>query len=75
MFSFPHLMQKFNESTKSHLAPFLMQQVFNFKEFVKGYLHEVADKLVSYSRPLQFRFYMSQGVPLMQYKIHPTKSD
>ena len=75
VFSFPHLMQKFNECTQSHPTPFLMQQVPNFKEFVKGYLHEGADKLVGHSKPLQFRFYMSQGIPLMQYKIHPTKSD
>ena len=75
VFSFPHLMQKFNECTQSHPAPFLMQQVPNFKEFVKGYLHEGADQLVGHSKPLQFRFYMSQGTPLMQYKIHPTKSE
>ena len=58
VFSFPHLMQKFNECTQTHLAPFLMQQVPNFKDFVKGYLHEGAYKLVGHSKPLQFRFYM-----------------
>ena len=56
VFSFPHLMQKFNECTQSHPAPFLMQQVLDFKEFVKGYLHEGADKLVGHSKPLQFKF-------------------
>ena len=75
VFSFPHLMKRFNECTLSHPAPFLMQQVPDFKEFVKGYLHEGVDRLVGHSKPLQFRFYMSQGIPLMQYKIHPTKSD
>ena len=75
VFSFPHLMQKFNECTQSHPALFLMQQVLNFKEFAKGYVHEGADKLVGHSKPLQFRFYISQGIPLMLYKIHPTKSD
>ena len=24
-------------------------------------------------KPLQFKIYKSQGIPLMQYKIHPTK--
>ena len=68
VFSFPHLMQKFNECTQTHRAPFVMQQVPNFKEFVKDYLHERDDKLVGHSKPLQFGFYMSQGIPLMQYK-------
>ena len=60
---------------QTHPAPFLIKKVPNFKDFVKGYLHEGGDKLVGHSKPLQFRFYMSEGVPLMQYKIHPTKSD
>ena len=60
---------------QTHPAPFLIKKVPNFKDFVKGYLHEGGDKLVGHSKPLQFRLYMSEGVPLMQYKIHPTKSD
>ena len=75
VFTFPHLMQKFNECTQSHPTPFLMQQVPDFKGFVKGYLHEGIGKIVRHSKPLQFRFYMSQGIPLMQYKVHPAKSD
>ena len=74
-FTFPHLMKLFNECVTMQPAPFLLQKVANFKDFVKGCLHDGADSLVGHSKPLQFRFYMSDGIPLMQYKIHPKNVD
>ena len=75
VFTFPHLMKIFNECVSMHPAPFLLQKVADFKGFVKGCLHDGADSLVGHSKPLQFRFYMSDGIPLMQYKVHPKNVD
>ena len=69
-------MKLYNECVSMQPAPFLLQEVANFKDFVKGCLHDGADSLVGHSKPLQFRFYMSSdGIPLMQYKIHPKNVD
>lgn len=70
-FTFPHLMKLFNECVSMQPAPFLLQKVASFKDFVKGCLHDGTDSLVGHSKPLQFRFHMSDGIPLMQYKVHP----
>ena len=75
IFTFPHLMKIFNECVSMHPAPFLLQKVADFKGFVKGCLHDGADSLVGHSKPLQFRFYLNDGVPLMQYKLHPKNVD
>ena len=52
-----------------------MQEVLNFKDLIKGYLHEGVSKLVGHSKPLQYRFYMIQEYTMMQYKIYPTIND
>ncbi len=75
IFTFPHLMKIFNECVNMHPAPFLLQKMADFKGFVKGCLHDGADSLMGHSKPLQFRFYMSDGIPLMQYKVHPKNVD
>jgi len=57
-FTFPHLMQSFNECVSMNPAPFLVKEVPDFKKFMEGYMCDGKDRLIGHSKPLQFRFYM-----------------
>ena len=69
----PHLMRTFNECTNCRPAPFLMTEVFDFKGFIDGYLCDGQDKLIGHSKPLHFRFFMQDDIPVMQYKMNHTQ--
>ena len=40
-----------------------------------GYICDGKERLIGHSKPLQFRFYMQDSVPLMQYKMHPKATE
>ena len=70
----PDLMASFMEAGDPTIVPYLIHEVVDFKEWVKGYYHEFGqDRLIGHSKAHQFRFYVDpQGVPLMQYKVFCT---
>jgi len=68
-------MQSFNDCISMHPAPFLVKEVPDFKGYVDGYICDGKERLVGHSKPLQFRFYMQDGTPLMQYKLHPKSTE
>ena len=69
-YTLPHLMDTLRTCSSSSPAPFLLTQVPDFKKYCDGYLCDGQDILVGHSKPLQFRFFMQDETPMMQYKAH-----
>ena len=69
-YTFPHLMDTLRNISSSSPAPFLLTKIPNFKQYCDGYLCDGQDILVGHSKPLQFRFFMQDETPMMQYKAH-----
>ena len=63
------LMKAFMESQELSFLPEFIQEVGDFKSFVKGYLYSGATKLIGLEEMHLFRFYVeSDGNPVMKYK-------
>lgn len=57
----PRLMESFMDC-KTHLViPHFIAEILDFKEFVDGYLGSGRNFLSSYSKSLQFKFYMDSN--------------
>ena len=69
-YTLPHLMDTLRNSSSSSPAPFLLTKIPDFKQYCDGYLCDGQDILVGHSKPLQFRFFMQDETPMMQYKAH-----
>ena len=52
------------------MIPHLVEEVPDFKAFIKPYIVDGKDLLVGHTKPQQFRFYMrDDGLPALQYKL------
>ena len=69
-YTLPHLMDTLRNSSSLSPAPFLLTKIPDFKQYCDGYLCDGQDILVGHSKPLQFRFFMQDETPMMQYKAH-----
>jgi hypothetical protein len=67
----PLLMKSYMDLDEDPVIPGLIEEVPNFKEFVKPYISD--DTLIGHTKGRQFLFYKGEnGNPLMQYKLRCT---
>ncbi|CAM6127292.1 unnamed protein product [Calypogeia fissa] len=72
-YTLPHLMSLLMKARKPNPVPHFLQEVPDFKSYLKGFLLTGSDKLVGHLKPRQFRFYVRDDkMPCLQYKM---KSD
>ena len=58
------------------IIPHTIEEVPDFKAFIKLYIQSGAHRLIKHTKAQQFRFYMrSDGVPAMQYNLLCTTQD
>ena len=69
-YTLPHLMDTLRTSSASSPAPFMLTKVPDFKKYCDGYICDGQETLIGHSKPLQFRFFMQDDTPVMQYKAH-----
>ena len=63
------LMKTFMHSQELSFMPEVIQEVADFKSFVKDYLHSGASTLIGLGEMHLFKFYIdNEGVPVMTYK-------
>ena len=75
-FVFPDLMKEFMTSRHLPFVPQLIQEVADFKAFIKDYHHDGASVLKGIIDMDLFQFYVDdQGWPVMQYKKSSTNAD
>ena len=75
-FVLPDLMKEFMTSQHLPFVPQLIQEVADFKAFIKDYHHDGASALKGIIDMHLFRFYVDdQGWPVMQYKKSSTDAD
>jgi hypothetical protein len=60
--TYPRLLELFKECSSPPPMGSLIQEVPDWKEFIEGYARE---DLIGHSAPLQFRFWMKNGKPIM----------
>ena len=63
-------MDTLRTSSASSPAPFMLTKVPDFKKYCDGYICDGQETLIGHSKPLQFRFFMQDDTPVMQYKAH-----
>jgi hypothetical protein len=64
----PLFMKSYMDLDEDPVIPGLIEEVPNFKEFVKPYISD--DTLIGHMKGRQFLFYKGEnGKPLMQYKL------
>ena len=52
------------------VIPHMIEEIPNFKAFIKPYMLKGGERLVGHTKTQQFRFYMKDdGVPAMQFKL------
>jgi hypothetical protein len=51
-----------------NFTPYLIEEVYNFKDFVGKHLLDGIQKIVGIKSPQYFKFNMVDGTPVMQYK-------
>ena len=65
----PLLMKSFMDCETEPLIPHLIEEVLDFKSFVKGYLGRGGQFLEGHSKVQQFKFHMDpSGWPMKEYK-------
>ena len=66
----PLLMQSYMEMEEVPFIPHLIEEVPDFKAYVKPYIGMKKKQLVGYSNGRQYRFFMDDNEwPIMQYKL------
>jgi hypothetical protein len=67
----PSLMKSFMllDPNSQKIIPSLIEEVPEFKDFIKPFIASGRDKLIGHTRGQQFKFSMHNGEPIMQYKI------
>jgi len=69
----PLLMQSYMDMEEDAMIPHLVEEVPNFKEFIKPYIAKGTKKLIGHTKGRQFKFFMDDnGWPIMQYKLNCT---
>ena len=64
----PLFMKSYMDLNEDHVFPGLIEEVPDFKEFVKPYISD--DTLIGHTKERQFLLYRGEyGNPLMQYKL------
>jgi hypothetical protein len=67
----PLLMKSYMDLDEDPVSPRLIEEVPDFKEFVKPYISD--DTLIGHTKGRQFQFYRGKNSnPLMQYKLRCT---
>ena len=66
----PLLMKSYMDLDNVPVIPHMIEEIPNFKAFIKPYMLKGGDRLVGHTKAQQFRFYMNDdGVPAMQFKL------
>src|SRR5665213_3542773 len=66
----PLLMKSYMDLDSVPVIPHLIEEVPDFKAFIKPFILKGCDRLVGHTKAQQFRFYMrDDGVPAMQFKV------
>ena len=66
----PLLMKSYMDLDNVPVIPHLIEEVPDFKSFIKPFILKGGDRLVGHTKAQQFRFYMrDDGQPAMQFKI------
>lgn len=69
----PLLMQSYMDMEEDAMIPHLVEEVPNFKAFIKPYIAIGAKRLVGHAKGRQFKFFVDDnGWPIMQYKLNCT---
>ena len=69
-------MKSYMDLENTPVIPHMIEEVSNFKAFIKPYIQSEAHQLIGYMKAQQFRFDMrDDGVPAMQYKLLCTTQD
>lgn len=71
VYTFGNLMETFMKCSCCAPVPYLMQEIPDFKRFIDGYLCDGPETLIGHKKPLQFRFFLRDGIPIMQYMMNP----
>ena len=66
----PLLMKSYMDLENVPVIPHMIEEVPNFKAFIKPYMLKGGDRLVGHTKAQQFRFYIrDDGLPAMQFKL------
>ena len=66
----PLLMKSYMNLDNVPVIPHLIEEVSDFKTFIKLFIFKGGDRLVGYTKAQQFQFYMcDDGLPAMQFKV------
>jgi hypothetical protein len=70
------LMKSYMDLENVPVIPHMIEEVLDFKAFIKPYIRSGAHRLIGHTKTQQFRFYKrDDGVPAMQYKLLCTLQD
>ena len=70
------LIKSFIDIESWPVIPHLIEEVYDFKKFVEGYLQIGHDALAEHTNAQQFKIYRDgSGWPLMQYKLLCTNNE
>ena len=66
----PLLIKSYMDLDNVPVIPHMIEEISNFKAFIKPYMLKGVDCLVEHTKVQQFHFYMKDdGVPAMQFKL------
>src|ERR1700737_4804700 len=66
----PLLIKSYMDLDHMPVIPHMIEEVPDFKAFIKPYMLKGGDRLVGYTKAQQFRFYIrDDGLPAMQFKL------
>jgi hypothetical protein len=66
----PLLMKSYMDLDHMPVIPHIIEEVLDFKAFIKPYMLKGRNRLVGHTKAQQFRFYMrDDGLPAMQFKL------
>lgn len=70
----PLLMRSYMDMEEDATIPHLVEEVPNFKDFIKPFIATGAKRLVGHAKGRQFKFFVDDnGWPIMQYKLNCTR--